>query len=68
MNIYDTIAADAIEVRDQIIVDGDPIEVTFVSESENDDSEIIVKGFSHETGDYVEYDLPFDYTVDLWAV
>lgn len=68
MNIYDTIEADSIEVGDQIIVDGDAIEVTFVGESESDDSEIIVKGFSYESGDAVDYSLPYDYTVDLWAV
>ena len=68
ISVYDSIQADQIEVGDQIIVDGDPIEVTYVSESEIDDTEIIVRGFSHESGDAANYSLPFDYDVDLWTI
>lgn len=67
MNILDTIDADQIEVGDQILIDGDPIEVDDLGETE-DDSEIIVYGFSHESGDRVSIPLPYDYRVDVWAV
>lgn len=67
MNILDTIDADQIEVGDQILIDGDPIEVDDLGETE-DDSEIIVYGFSHESGDRVNIPLPYDYRVDVWAV
>lgn len=67
MIITDTIQADQIEDGDQIVIDGDPIEVTSVEESEDDMDEIVVKGFSHDTGDSVQYPLPFDYYVDMWG-
>jgi hypothetical protein len=66
--IHDTIDADQIEIGDQILVDGDPIEVDDFTESESDDSEVIVYGFSHESGDRVTISLPYDYRVDLWSV
>lgn len=68
MQIFYTIQADQIEVGDQIVVDGDPIEVTFVGDNPEDINEVLVKGVSHETGDTVEYPLPFDYDVDVWGI
>ena len=68
MNIIDSIQADTIEVGDQILVDSDPIEVTAIRDDENDGYAVIVSGYSHESGDKVEYTLPFDYDVELWAV
>lgn len=65
---YDTITADQIEPGDQIIVDGDFVERVAVHESDVDIDEIIVTGFSYESGDAVTYSLPFDYEVGLWAV
>jgi hypothetical protein len=67
MNILFTVDADEIEVGDQIIVDGDPIEVTSVSDS-NDPDEVVVKGYSHDTGDSVEYNLYFADQFEVWAV
>lgn len=64
---YDTIDADQIEVGDQILLDGDPIEVDDLSETEDAD-EVIVYGFSHESGDRVTVSLPYDYRIGLWAV
>jgi len=66
-NIIDTISADTIEVGDQIIIDGDPIEVTYVGETDDLD-EIIVKGFSHETGDRETYSLFADDYYDVWSL
>lgn len=69
MNIYDSITADQIEVGDQILVDGDPVEVTTVGEDPEAPLEgIRVVGYSHESGDSVTYDLWFGDYVDLWAV
>lgn len=67
MNIIDTISADSIEVGDQIIVEGDPIEVTYVGETEDID-EVVVKGYSHDTGDREVYSLFADDYYDIWAV
>lgn len=67
MNIYDTITADQIEVGDQIIVDGDPIEVKSVHDTDDPD-EVVVSGYSHETGDTETYSLFADDPYNLWAV
>lgn len=67
VNIIDTISADTIEVGDQILIEGDPIEVTYVGETEDID-EIIVKGFSHDSGDSETYSLYADDYFDIWAV
>lgn len=67
MNIIDNISADTIEVGDQILVEGDPIEVTHVEESDDLD-EIIVKGFSHESGDRETYSLYADDYYDVWSI
>lgn len=67
MNIIDNISADTIEVGDQIIIEGDPIEVTEVQPSDDID-EIIVMGYSHESGDTERYNLYADDYYDLWSV
>jgi hypothetical protein len=68
MNILYTLTADQIEVGDQILVDGDPIEVTAIEDDADDNWAVVVKGFSHDTGDRETYSLPADYTVSVWAV
>lgn len=68
MNIYDTIMVNSVEVGDQILIDGDPIEVTEVGEDVNDADGVIIKGFSHDSGDTATYEMPWDYEVSLWAV
>ena len=65
--ILDTISADSIEIGDQVIIEGDYIEVTFVGQTDDID-EIIVKGFSHDTGDREEYSLFADDYYQTWAV
>lgn len=66
VNVYDTITADQIEVADQILVnDIDPIEVSDVVDSGDS---IMVKGYSHMTGDNACYILAADTEVSLWAV
>ncbi len=67
--IIDTIDADQIEVGDQILIDGDPIEVDdFHDGTEGDDTEVVVHGFSHESGDRVVVSLPYNYRVDVWSL
>ena len=67
VNILYTVSADTIEVGDQIIVDGDKIEVSYVGYTDDID-EIVVKGFSHDTGDTETYSLYADDYYDVWAV
>lgn len=67
MNILDTIDADQIEVGDQILVDGDPIEVDDITDTDDLD-EVVIHGFSHDSGDRVEIPLPYNYRVDVWAI
>lgn len=67
MNIIDTISADTIEVGDQVIIEGDPVGVTDIQVTMDPD-EVIVIGYSYESGDSVEYSLYADDYFDIWAV
>jgi len=67
ITILYTVSADQIESGDQIIIDGDPIEVTYVGASDDID-EVIVSGFSHETGDQETYSLFGDDEYEVWAL
>lgn len=67
MNIIDNISADTIEVGDQILVEGDPIEVREIRETDDID-EVIVIGYSHESGDTETYSLYADDYFDVWAI
>lgn len=67
MNIVDNISADTITVGDQILIEGDPIEVTHVLETDDID-EVLVLGYSHSTGDREEYSLYADDYYEVWAV
>jgi hypothetical protein len=68
MEPIDNISADTIEVGDQILIDGDPIEVTFVDKDREDIDEVLIRGYSHESGDTAEYSLFADDYYDVWAV
>ena len=67
MTVIDSIAAWQIAEGDQVIIEGDPIEVTATFDGDDPD-EIIVKGYSHESGDRVTYSLYADDSFDLWTV
>lgn len=67
INIIDNISADTIEVGDQIIIEGDLIEVTGVSETDDID-EVVIRGFSHVTGDSEVYSLFADDYYDVWSI
>lgn len=64
--IYDTVQAWTIEDGDQILVFNDPIEVS--SATPISDGNMLVRGFSHESGDEAEYILNQYYMVPLWTV
>lgn len=64
MNVTDVITADQIELGDQIIVHNDPIEVY----TKIDEDAILVKGWSHMSGDNVTYILEPDETVEVWGI
>jgi len=66
MIIYDIITAEYVEDGDQIIVDGDPLED--VIRFDDEDGEVLISGYSHNTGDRETYVLAFDKTVELWSV
>lgn len=67
MNIIDNISADTIEVGDQILIEGDPIEVKSINETDDID-EIVISGYSHDTGDTETYSLFADDYFDVWGV
>lgn len=64
VNIYDYVAASTVDTGDQILYSNDPIEVKWVSD---DGDAILVKGYSHLTGDSVTYILNPDTEVGLWT-
>jgi hypothetical protein len=66
--VHDTITADEVEDGDQIIIDGDLLENVRVESDPDDISAVIIVGYSDNTGDVVRYPLPYDYTVELWAI
>lgn len=63
MRIYDHITADAIDEGDLVFYQNDYIEVT----SKIDDGSILIKGYSHTSGDTVTYILTADTEVGLWT-
>jgi hypothetical protein len=66
MNIIDTIQAQYIEDDDQIIVDGDPLEAVELVFAPADD--VVITGYSNNTGDRVCYVLTPTQLVQVWAV
>lgn len=60
--IIDTIQADTVAEGDFVVIGSDHIEVTNVY----DNDMITISGYSHDTGDNVEYEMPFDTYLDLW--
>lgn len=65
--IIDSIAADTVEAGDQIIIEGDLIEVRSVSESDDID-EVIVSGYNNTTGDVDQFSLYADDYFEVWTV
>lgn len=67
LNIIDCVPAHTIEPGDQIIIEGDHIEVKTVEDG-SDIDEVIVEGYSHESGDLVMYTLYADDEYNVWSV
>jgi hypothetical protein len=64
MEIYDFVTADSVEATDQIVYGNDYIELSDVIDSGD---AIMVKGYSHVSGDSVTYLLTPDSEVGLWT-
>jgi hypothetical protein len=67
MDIYDYVEADTLGdiPNEQIVHENDYIELTDVIKSSDS---VMVKGYSHVSGDSVVYILGYDTEVGLWAV
>ena len=63
----DTVPAYSLEVGDQIVADGDYIEITSIEETDDVD-EVLVKGYSHTDGDRVSLSLFADDLYPIWTV
>lgn len=69
METFFEVDADQIEVGDQILFYGDPLEVTHVMDDPADPLRfIIVVGFSHDTGDSATYKIKFNERFEAWAI
>lgn len=64
-NVYDYVPAHAVEENDFIAHETDLIEVKEIIDSGDS---IMVKGYSHVTGDSVTYIIKADQEVGLWTV
>lgn len=68
MNIYDIVPARDLEDGDQFLFDGiEPVEIHYLLDSLNPE-EVIVSGYSHDSGDTETYVLGADDMVSLWSV
>ena len=67
MEIYDYVAADTLgdEPNEQIAYNNDFVEVSKIVK---DADTVLVRGYSHISGDSVTYILDYDTEVGLWAV
>lgn len=66
MNIHDYVVADSLEDGDRVFVNGiDYLEdVTILKETDT----VLIRGYSHVSGDSVVYMLNYDTEVGLWSV
>lgn len=65
--IIDNISADTIGSGDQIIIDGDLIEVKSVEDTADID-EVLVHGYNNTTGDMETFSLFADDYFDVWSI
>lgn len=65
VNVYDYVPLHTIEEGDQVVINSDLIEVRVKIDS---GEAVLVKGYSHISGDTAMYTLPFDTVVGLWTV
>lgn len=65
--VIDTVPASTLERGDQILIQGELVEVLAVRETDDID-EIVVTGYSNDTGDIEHWSLYADDEYDLWGV
>lgn len=65
VNVYDYVAAATIEENDCIAHETDLIEVSLVVDETDT---VMIRGYSHVSGDTVTYFIPADKEVGLWTV
>ena len=68
METFYQVDADQIEQGDQILVYGDPLEVTKIMDDPDDDSQLIICGLSYNTGDIERYPVKFNERFEVWGV
>lgn len=61
-------SADTLVAGDQIVVEGDHIEIHKIDDDREDIDEILVIGYSHDSGDRVEYSLFADDEFEVWSI
>ena len=66
MIIYDQISADALEVNDQIVIDGDLFIIKTIDKDREDIDEVFVTGENLSGGDS-EFPLYADDLFDMWT-
>jgi hypothetical protein len=64
--LYST-PAHTLEVADQVIIEGDLVEVRNILETEDVD-EVVVLGYSYTTGDVERFELFADDEYEIWSV
>ena len=64
--LYST-PAHTLEVADQVIIEGDLVEVRDILETDDVD-EVVVLGYSYTTGDVERFELFADDEYEIWSV
>ena len=67
MEIYDTVDADQVEPGDLIVIEGQQVEVTSVFDEDPYGETILIKGYSHSTGDIETFEVLYIDSFDLWS-
>lgn len=68
IQIIDRVFAYSLEEKDQVIIEGDYIELSIVDNDREDKDEVFIKGYSYVSGDMVELPLYAYDEYDLWSV
>jgi hypothetical protein len=67
METFYEVDADEVEIGDQIIIDGEPVEVVSLPPAQSID-EIIIRGYSHSTGDRETYTVKYNQRFEVWGI
>jgi len=66
METFYEVDGDQIEIGDQVIIYGEPVEVTAINDEMGD--KIIISGYSHATGDREIYTIGHNDRFEVWGV